>query len=303
MRALVISGGGAKGAYAGGVAEYLIKECGLQYDLFAGSSTGALLAPLLAAGEIDRARDVYTNVCQDDIFSSHPFIIRKKKGIYRTKINHLGVLKMFLKGKKTFGETHALRRLIRRTFTQEHFDRVKEAPQKVVIAVSNFSCNVVEHKYLSDCRYEDFVDWIWISANFIPFMSLVVKDGQEYADGGFGNFIPIVEAIDAGAKEIDVIILTPRRKSLKKLPSRNAFSLLMNALDFMLSQIARDEKYIGLLESMHHDIKIRYFHTPRVMTDNSLIFDPDQMRLWWEEGKAFARKQVESSIPSFNRTR
>ena len=298
MRALVISGGGAKGAYAGGVAEYLIKELGLKYDLFAGSSTGALLAPMLAAGEIDRAREVYTNVSQDDIFSSHPFIIRKKKGIYKTRINHLGVIKMFMQGKKTFGETHALRTLIRKTFTEEHYERVKRMPQRVVIAVSNFSCNVVEHKYLADCSYDDFVDWIWISANFIPFMSLVVKDGQEYADGGFGNFIPIVEAIDAGASEIDVIILTPRRKKVKKLPSANAFSLLMNALDFMLSQIARDEKYIGLLESMHHDIKIRYFHTPRVMTDNSLIFDPEQMRLWWEEGKAFARKQVENSMPS-----
>lgn len=298
MRALVISGGGAKGAYAGGVAEYLIKEQGLHYDLFAGSSTGALLAPMLAAGEIDLAREVYTNVSQNDIFSSHPFIIKKKKGIYKTRINHLGVIKMFMRGKKTFGETHALRKLIRRTFTEEHYERVKRMPQRVVIAVSNFSCNVVEHKYLADCSYDDFVDWIWISANFIPFMSLVVKDGQEYADGGFGNFIPIVEAIDAGASELDVIILTPRRKRIKKMPSSNAFSLLMNALDFMLSQIARDEKYIGLLESMHNDIKIRYFHTPRVMTDNSLIFDPEQMRLWWEEGKAFAKKQVEESIPS-----
>ena len=35
-----------------------------------------------------------------------------------------------------------------------------------------------------------------------------------------------------------------------------------------------------------------------VLTDNSLIFDPEQMRLWWEEGKAFARKQVENSMPS-----
>ncbi|NND09052.1 MAG: patatin-like phospholipase family protein [Saprospiraceae bacterium] len=298
MRALVISGGGAKGAYAGGVAEYLIKEQGLQYDLFGGSSTGALLAPMLAAGEIDRAREVYTNVGQHDIFSSHPFIIKKQKGIYKTRINHFGVIKMFMRGKKTFGETHALRQLIKRTFTEEHYNRVKDTPQRVVVAVSNFSCNVVEHKYLADCSYDDFIDWIWISANFIPFMSLVVKDGQEYADGGFGNFIPIVEAIDAGATEIDVIILTPRRKKIKKLPSANAFSLLMNALDFMLSQIARDEKYIGLLESMHHDIKIRYFHTPRVLTDNSLIFDPEQMRLWWEEGKAFAKKQVEESMPS-----
>ncbi len=292
MRALVISGGGAKGAYAGGVAEYLIQDLGIKYDMFTGSSTGALLAPLLAANAIDRAKDVYTNVTQSDIFSSHPFVIKKKNGSYTTRINHLGIVKMFIKGEKTFGDSRALRSLIEKTFTREHFEQVKTSAIKVVIAVSNFSCNVVEHKYLRDCTYEDFCDWIWISSNFVPFMSLVTKDGQEYADGGFGNFIPIEEAIDAGASEIDVIILTPRRKMIKKIPSRNAFSLLLNSLDFMLSQIARDEKYIGLLESMHHNIKVRYFHTPRILTDNSLIFDPEQMRIWWEEGRLLAKQRL-----------
>lgn len=296
MRALVISGGGSKGAYAGGVAEYLIRDQGIQYDMFSGSSTGALLAPLLAAGEIDHAREIYTNVTQNDIFSAHPFIIRKKDGVYKSRINHFGIVKMFLKGRKTFGESHALRDLIRRTFTEEHYNRIRRQGKKVVIAVSNFTSNVVEHKYLRDCTYQEFCDWIWVSANFVPFMSLAVIDGQEYADGGFGSFIPIEEAIDAGATEIDVIILTPRNKKIKKLPSRNAFSLLLSSLDFMLSQIARDEKYIGLLESLHHKIKIRYFHTPRVLTDNSLCFDPEQMRLWWDEGRAFARKRYENKL-------
>lgn len=203
---------------------------------------------------------------------------------------------MFLKGRKTFGESFALRDLVKRTFTEEHFNRIRHQGKKVVIAVSNFTYNVVEHKYLRDCTYEEFSQWIWISANFVPFMSLVTVNGQEYADGGFGSFIPIEEAIDAGATEIDVIILTPRNKKIKKLASRNAFSLLLSSLDFMLSQIARDEKYIGLLESLHHNIKIRYFHTPRILTDNSLCFDPEQMRLWWDEGRAFARKRYENKL-------
>ncbi len=296
MKALVISGGGAKGAFAGGVAEYLVKELEIQYDLVTGSSTGALLAPFIAAGEIDHVREVYTNVRQSDIFSSCPFIVRKKKGQYTTRINHLGIIKMFLQGKKTFGESYALRDLIERSFTREMFDRVKTSRKRVAIAVSNFSTNAVEHKYLRDYTYEDYVDWIWISSNFVPFMSLVKKNGQEYADGGFGNFIPIEEAIDAGATEIDVIILTPRRKRQRKTPSRNAFSLLMNSLDFMLAQIAKDEKYIGLLESMYHDIKVRYFHTPRVLTDNSLIFDPEQMTAWWEEGKKFASIRIQHPV-------
>lgn len=45
MKALVISGGGSKGAFAGGVAEYLMKDKGKTYDLFLGTSTGSLLVP------------------------------------------------------------------------------------------------------------------------------------------------------------------------------------------------------------------------------------------------------------------
>ena len=38
MRALVISGGGSKGAFAGGLAAYLMGVQGKKYDLFVGSS-------------------------------------------------------------------------------------------------------------------------------------------------------------------------------------------------------------------------------------------------------------------------
>ncbi len=52
MKALVISGGGSKGAYAGGVAQYLIQEEGREYDLFLGTSTGSLLVPHFAVNDI-----------------------------------------------------------------------------------------------------------------------------------------------------------------------------------------------------------------------------------------------------------
>lgn len=291
MRALVISGGGSKGAFAGGVAEYLIRDEGLSYDMFTGSSTGALIVPLLAAGAIDKAREVYTNVTQKDVFSSHPFFISCKNGKVKTKINHFGILRMFLKGKKTFGESFALKGLLKRTFTKEDYDLVRSKGIRVAITVSNFTRNVVEHKYIQDHSYEEFLEWIWISANFVPFMSLAIKNGQEYADGGFGNFIPIQEAIAMGADEIDAVILSPRRKTNLKPRSRNAFDLMMSSLDFMLAQIATDEKYIGLLESMHHDLKIRYYHTPRVLTENSLHFDPELMATWWQEGKVHAARR------------
>ena len=80
MKALVISGGGNKGAFAGGIAEYLIKEMNNKYDLFLGTSTGSLLLPLLSVGKVNRLKYVFSSVTQKDIFNSNPFHFYKKKG-------------------------------------------------------------------------------------------------------------------------------------------------------------------------------------------------------------------------------
>ncbi|MFZ1790083.1 MAG: patatin-like phospholipase family protein, partial [Saprospiraceae bacterium] len=89
MRALVISGGGSKGAFAGGIAQYLIEEEKIKYDIFVGCSTGSLLVPLLALGEISRLREAYTSVTQSDIYSISPFIVKEfEDGTFQSKINH-----------------------------------------------------------------------------------------------------------------------------------------------------------------------------------------------------------------------
>ena len=51
MRALVISGGGSKGAFGGGVAQYLLQEKMYKYDILIGSSTASLLIPHQALGK------------------------------------------------------------------------------------------------------------------------------------------------------------------------------------------------------------------------------------------------------------
>ena len=59
MRALVISGGGSKGAFAGGVAQYLMQEMNHKYDIFLGTSTGSLLISHLALQKIEKIRGIY----------------------------------------------------------------------------------------------------------------------------------------------------------------------------------------------------------------------------------------------------
>lgn len=284
-RALVISGGGSKGAFAGGIAEYLLRQCSQDYQIFVGTSAGSLLIPLLALGEIDRLKSVFTSIRQSDIFNICPFIIRRRKGELTFRINHFNTARMFLRGKKTFGESENLRRLIQRTFTRADYERLRAGDKDVVVTVSNLSRYLVEYHSVHDNTYEDFCDWMWISANIVPFMSLVVKNGMEYGDGGFGNYLPIREAILRGACEIDAIILKPQTPSdIHRRPVSNAFSLLFRTLDYMLEQISLDDLQLGHFESLRRKVLLRCYHTPHRLTDNSFIFTPEQMRDWWEEG-------------------
>lgn len=289
-RALVISGGGSKGAFAGGIAEYLLRECQYTYGLFLGTSTGSLLVPLLSIGEIDKIKAIYTTVTQNHIFSTCPFIITKKDGVYQTRMNHLGILMMFVRGKKTFGESIPLYNLIREIMVEKDFEKMRKIPADVLVTVSNLSTNEVEYKRLKDYSYEDFCEWIWASSNLVPFMSLLEKNGFEYADGGFADLVPITEAIYRGAEEIDVIVLKSEHIKHQKKSSRNALEVTTRAFDFMLDQISNDDITIGKLEGHRRQVKINFYRPQTILTENSLIFEPELMKRWWQEGYAYAEE-------------
>jgi predicted patatin/cPLA2 family phospholipase len=297
MRALVISGGGSKGAFAGGVAQFLIQESGKKYDLFVGTSTGSLLISHLALGKVDKIKEIYSNVNQKTIFNNCPFVVRKKYGINEISINHWNVLKNLIRGKKTFGESENLRDLIRNSLTVAEFKELQESNKDVVVTVSNLSLNQVEYKSIDECTYDEFCDWIWISSNYTPFMSLVRKNGCEYADGGLGSIVPIEEAIKRGATEVDVVVLHTEVNYMNRMPSRNPFELLTTMLSFILDRIENQNIRIGKLVANQHNAIINLYYTPTILTTNSLIFDKDKMTLWWKRGYLYAKNKTEETNP------
>jgi len=297
MRALVISGGGSKGAFAGGVAQYLIQEEGRKYDLFVGTSTGSLLISHLALGKLEKIKEIYSNVNQESIFNNCPFLIKKVRGNEEITINHWNVIRNFLRGKKTFGESENLRKLIRNSLTTEEFESLKEGMSDVIITVSNLSLNQVEYKSIKDCTYDEYCDWIWISANYTPFMSLVRKNGCEYADGGLGSIVPIEEAIKRGATEVDVVVLHTEINYLNRVASRNPFELITTMLSFILDRIENQNIRIGKLVANQKNAIINLYYTPTILTTNSLIFDKDKMTLWWKRGYLYAKNKNEETNP------
>ena len=294
MRALVISGGGSKGAFAGGVAQYLLQKEKKKYDIFIGTSTGSLLIPHLALGSIDKIYSVYTNVDMNKIFNVNPFVVKNKNGMDIVTINHLNVIWQFLKRKRTFGESKRLLKYIQKSFTISEFNQLKDLKTDIVITVTNLSTNEAEYKSIHECTYDEFCEWIWISSNYIPFMSLVSKGGFDYGDGGFSSLVPIRQAIIRGATEIDVIVLETEKTMDKITIGRNPFSLLIDLFRIELDQIEKHDILLGKISAEDNNVKLNIYYTPINLTHNALIFNKNRMKEWWKEGYEYASNKLKN---------
>jgi predicted patatin/cPLA2 family phospholipase len=265
------------------------KKC--HYDLLLGTSTGSLLIPHLALGNVDKIREIYTNVNMGNIFNVNPFVVKHKNGIDTVGINHFNVALQFLRGRRTFGESQQLRQYIKNNFTLEEFNQLKVSQTNIVVTVTNLSLNEVEYKCIRDFEYDAFCDWIWISCNYIPFMSLVLKDGSDYGDGGFSSLVPIREAIHRGATEIDVVVLETEVQTAPRRIGRNPFSLMVDLFQTLLDQVEKHDITIGKLAANNNDVKLNLYYTPIQLTNNALIFNKNKMKEWWLQGYDYAKNK------------
>jgi predicted acylesterase/phospholipase RssA len=74
-KALILSGGGAKGAFTIGALNVLQEMRGqLDFDIISGTSTGSLIAALLAANRLDLLRKIYLSVDNTNIVNSQNIV-------------------------------------------------------------------------------------------------------------------------------------------------------------------------------------------------------------------------------------
>lgn len=294
-RALVFSGGGAKGAWSGGVVEYLIKEQKLKWDIVIGTSTGSLLSPLSSIGEIDRLKTAYTSVTNKSIFNVEPF---NKKG----NIKLFNALWRVLNKKTSLGEGKNLKKLIKKIITEEDFNKIRKENKEVITVVSNMTKFQSEYKSTKTETWDSFCEWLLVSSSVPLLFEVVNNDGCEYLDGGVLEPVPIQKAIDLGATEIDVVILSA--KVTNEYPEmNNIFNVIMRTIDFMNKEITKDDIIIGKLSGESDEVKINIYRTPISLTKNAILFNKEEMIKWWGMGYEFARSHHEVKEVKLKRTK
>ncbi|HUB61119.1 MAG TPA: patatin-like phospholipase family protein [Puia sp.] len=217
-RLLVVSGGGARGAWGAGVISSLVQREG-GYQAVFGTSTGSLMAPLILLGDMDLLDTAYTHVNQNSIFNKSPFHVDSSNGTVKTSLNFRAVWR-FIFGYKTFGVTKNLFKTIQSFLTQPRYDSLinlyRQRGKMMAVAVTNTRTGALKIIYDSifhpgiTTDYDTLCRWIWASADEPLYMSYVSMRDTAYVDGGVREVIPIQDglqyAITHDIDTVDVVI-------------------------------------------------------------------------------------------------
>jgi CRP-like cAMP-binding protein/predicted acylesterase/phospholipase RssA len=239
-RALVLSGGGARGAYEAGVVTALFER--EQFEIVCGTSIGAINAAVAAQGATDQLRPLWRGVPERAVIRGVSPIEEFRTVFGRSGSRRKRTLRAFAAdvaravGALRFARPQLVRRmthLLDPAPLVEMLNAVlkrSELQRTLIVGVTNLTRARPEAFYWfpeADVAFErtfaeeeaasvrlvdeNYVAAILASAAIplaFPNVSLADRDGIvcDYIDGGVGNNTPIRQAIDAGADEITVVI-------------------------------------------------------------------------------------------------
>lgn len=243
--ALVISGGGSKGAFAVGALRNLF-ERGLSFDLAAGTSTGALILPLVVAqGSAAMAylTQEYTSVRDRDILAQH----QPQERVFRAPSFYLTdpLAKRIGAGiTQQVADT-----LIGSTRRQCFLSTVDLVQGDVVYFQTGPRVTPARGRTVPIQNRTDLMKAMLASASIPVVMPPVPFNGVPFLDGGIREYLPLEVVIEAGATEVYCIILAPDRqvKGPKQGPYDTVPKVAMRSLDLLMEEAGDDDLRIGQL--------------------------------------------------------
>jgi NTE family protein len=289
-RVAVISGGGSWGAYGGGT----LARINGDYDTVVGVSTGSLLAPLTALREWELLKEAYTNVSNSNVFDKYWYKALPLNS--NGKLRKIPIILSLILGQKTICTSKALRNTINRFFPQIYFDELKKLNKEIFVGTQNYAQQPSKIHYFSSMleNYEDFKDWMWCSANFPFFTTLVQKSWKDcsgnfhvglWSDGGLTDLVGLDQLVGKGYREIDIIL--HRTRNTEKFEGHTINNLMENVTT-SIAAMRYDIEFEYFLQKITELNKegstVTVYWLPRKLSKNSMVFNKEEMIQWWTEG-------------------
>lgn len=314
--ALVLAGGGAKGAYQIGAWKAL-REMGITFDAIAGTSIGSINGALIAADDYDNACNLWCDISLDkglriidELPDSENLFSKKNWGVlFKEVIKNGG-----LDASPT------------KDFLQKYIDERKTREKKIplYLVTVQMSQGVTPREIsLDEIPEGELVDYLLASSN-IPLATGIGPEGEKFLDGGVYDNIPIMTLKKQGYNKFIIIDisnikgvghapnlynsqivyikpyntemlgsfmdlendLVEKRFALGYLDAKKAFSQLLGNIYYFKPETFRKmvEKYgadvVMNLEELSHHLKVDPY---QIYTEDDFIM---QTKLAYEEEKA-----------------
>ena len=214
--ALVLSGGGAKGAFEVGAEKYAREVKGYTWDVIAGVSVGALNGAMLAMQKYDRLLEIWNTVSDDKIYTGG--------------FSLWSGLKILFRGDKSFYGNEPLK--------QQIMQEIDPAQFKVDLRVGAVSLQSGDYVIFrpGDPHFAEAV----LASTVMPIIWTPVDVPPTYrsmVDGGVRNASPLGDVLDAEPDEIVVINCGCRAPEPQPEPPQSIVDIGGRMLAIMLNEM------------------------------------------------------------------
>ena len=204
--ALVLGGGGAKGAYEVGAIAAL-DELGIKAGSVFGTSVGALHAAMYAQGSMEAAAALWDNIRLSDVVSEESLAIADDaENIFDHPEKLLEFITRYAQKKGV--DVSPLMDILHKLIDE---DKIRRSGVHLGIVTTRFPSLAMVEKRLEEMETGSLIDWLLASASCCPNFPMKQVGGDRYLDGGFCDNTPVEMAVRSGARDIVAIDIGKHR--------------------------------------------------------------------------------------------
>lgn len=222
--AIVLSGGGAKGAFQVGVLDELVTNRGVKIDIAVGTSTGSIQALAVAQDDIPRLVQFWSS-------------LRKNSDIYVKR--PLGVASALL-GSKSIYDARGLKKLLKSAADD---NRLRSTGKKLRLGVVNLGTGVFR---TIDESVPGIHNWVYASCAMPVFfepLKTKAADGTEeqWVDGGVRDVTPLDSAMELNPRGIIVVRASPKPEPGRVRTYGDLIQIGLRAVGILQSEVSMND--------------------------------------------------------------
>ena len=212
--ALVLGGGGSRGAYELGVWQAL-REMWIGIDMVTGTSIGAINGAMVAQGDYETAVSLWNNIETAHVIDM-PF---KETDPLKQKVRQ--TYQNFAINFVTDGgtDTTPLKKTLQAVIDE---DKIRASGIEYGLVTIEMDTNIPRELFKDDIPYGKMIDYMIASASIYPAFKPHRIDDTRYLDGCYYDNLPVKMAVEKGATDIIAVDLEAfgvvRKDILEQIP-------------------------------------------------------------------------------------